>query len=171
MGEISLAVSAVILYFVFKWLLGGDNQSGGQGGASSTGRYTVRPGMVERVHALFPHIPEAAIRADLSRTGSVEVTCDNILQNNGLNMPPDMPNESQTSSPQLRGNTAGTNQPGSSQSVRSVPTDSLVRRYNLADRLDQPMPEAQSYTWETDAAKRQEQLKRRKELMVLQARK
>ena len=32
---------------------------------------------------MFPNIPPAAVQFDLQKTGSVEVTCDNILQNGG----------------------------------------------------------------------------------------
>jgi coupling of ubiquitin conjugation to ER degradation protein 1 len=33
---------------------------------------------------MFPDIPLAAIRYDLQKTGSVEVTCEHILRNNGI---------------------------------------------------------------------------------------
>src|SRR6185369_8060321 len=39
---------------------------------------------VETVCAMFPNIPPAAIQFDLQKTGSVEVTCDNILRDGGL---------------------------------------------------------------------------------------
>jgi coupling of ubiquitin conjugation to ER degradation protein 1 len=32
----------------------------------------------------FPHIPAEAIRYDLARTGSVELTCENILRDGEL---------------------------------------------------------------------------------------
>ncbi|KAJ2330905.1 hypothetical protein GGH92_009393, partial [Coemansia sp. RSA 2673] len=37
---------------------------------------------------MFPDIPEAAIRADLARTGSPAVTSDNVLRNGGTLPPP-----------------------------------------------------------------------------------
>ncbi|CAJ0874074.1 7651_t:CDS:2 [Entrophospora sp. SA101] len=42
----------------------------------------VTPEMIETVHSMFPDIPTAAIKYDLQKTGSVEVTCENILKNN-----------------------------------------------------------------------------------------
>nr|CAG8602560.1 15415_t:CDS:2 [Entrophospora candida] len=42
----------------------------------------VTPEMIETVHSMFPDIPTAAIKYDLQKTGSVEVTCENILRNN-----------------------------------------------------------------------------------------
>lgn len=38
------------------------------------------------VRAVFPDIPQAAIVADLQRTGSVEATIDNALRDGGLPM-------------------------------------------------------------------------------------
>ena len=40
--------------------------------------------MVDSVKALFPHVPEDAIRYDLQRSGSAEATCDRILNEGGL---------------------------------------------------------------------------------------
>ncbi|KAJ1968841.1 hypothetical protein IWQ62_000999 [Dispira parvispora] len=137
---------------------------------------------VERVQAMFPHIPEAAIRADLARTGSIETTCDNILRQGSLPLPPgaqvsrvsDSNPSSHTTaqSPAQRRNPGQSTSAGGSSSTASggSTSDSLIKRFNLASKLDQTVPDEQTYQWETDASSRQEQLRRRKELMILQAR-
>ncbi|KAJ2601537.1 hypothetical protein H4R99_002976, partial [Coemansia sp. RSA 1722] len=63
---------------------GGDAQ--GNRGAARTPRRThvVRQEHVQTIQAMFPDIPEAAIRADLARTGSPAITSDNILRNGGF---------------------------------------------------------------------------------------
>ncbi|KAJ1929707.1 hypothetical protein IWQ60_000926 [Tieghemiomyces parasiticus] len=183
MNEVSLVVSAVVLYFVFKWLLGGDESDGRSTANAGVGRHRVSADMVQMVRSMFPHIPEASIRADLQRTGSVEMTCDNILRNGQLPPPinapaanPAGPAAAATASRPTGRAAPGTARPGttaasSSSSSRDVAQESLVKRYNLAGKLDEPLPEQPTYTWESDAAKRQDQLRRRKERMILQARK
>ncbi|KAJ1652927.1 hypothetical protein IWQ61_006845 [Dispira simplex] len=186
MGEAGLVVSAVILYFIFRWLLGDNGgDADGQNSNATTGRYRVQPTMVERVQAMFPHIPEAAIRADLARTGSIETTCDNILRQGSLPLPPGA-QASRTSSSNTSSHTAGQSSAqrrnpnhleqsiGVASSSSTAPggstSDSLIKRFNLGTKLDQTVPDQQVYQWETDASSRQEQLRRRKELMILQAR-
>jgi peptidoglycan/LPS O-acetylase OafA/YrhL len=40
--------------------------------------------MCQVIQAMFPHIPPSSIAYDLSRTGSVEITTNNILSRNSL---------------------------------------------------------------------------------------
>ncbi|SAL95782.1 hypothetical protein [Absidia glauca] len=108
------------------------------------------------VHTLFPLLPTAAITADLQRTGSVETTVDNVNRAGGLPMPvTTMPSSYQPNS-----------------SGKHIQYCNLLQRYKLEgyhlikDTLSEPPK-----VWETDALKRQEALKKRKEYMVLQARK
>ncbi|KAJ1987828.1 hypothetical protein H4R33_002693 [Dimargaris cristalligena] len=198
MSEVSLVVSAVILYFVFKWLLGSDGSDSDSAGAGAPpGRHRVTAEMVASVHAMFPNIPEAAVYADLARTGSVEITCDNILRDGRLPLsiihyetetmavkPPGMtapshaaaptqPSQSNPSSASTSNRaTAGAASASASGFQGNHTGESLVQRFKLNGKLNSPLPNAPPvYTWESDAQKRQNQLQRRKELMILQARK
>ncbi|KAJ3070866.1 hypothetical protein HK102_006568, partial [Quaeritorhiza haematococci] len=91
---ITLVISVVILYLFFKYVLGTGQQQANpaarNNAAFTTGRgttsaaparplYRVSPDKVDTVLAMFPHFPRATIEADLARTGSVELTCENIL--------------------------------------------------------------------------------------------
>ncbi|KAG0302073.1 hypothetical protein BGZ98_007808 [Dissophora globulifera] len=120
--------------------------------------------MVETVRAMFPHIPAAAIHYDLQKTGSVEQTCDNILRDGSLPMPP-APRPVTPSVASSSSTAAGSS---SSQSVNG----NLVQRFKLQDKVEMDVvPEEPSKVWGDNAEKRQEVFKSRKEFMVLQARK
>ncbi|KAG1463494.1 hypothetical protein G6F46_002337 [Rhizopus delemar] len=119
---------------------------------------------IETVRAMFPDIPIAAIQADLQRTGSVETTVDNALRDGGLPLPP-------SASPST--NTAASNNSNnaSSSSARKTPSHvNLVQRYKI-DVDHSENTEEPPKTWESNPDKRQEMLRKRKEFMVLQARK
>ncbi|KAL0092428.1 hypothetical protein J3Q64DRAFT_1694948 [Phycomyces blakesleeanus] len=147
-----------------RWMLGGSqptNQSPGQRRPIARRQHRVTPQMVEMVLAMFPDIPQPAIIADLQRTGAVETTVDNALRNGGLPMP-----VSHSSTPPSGSSS-------SSNSARKSPVHTnLIQRYNL----DSKNTEKESLSeppkvWEASADKRQEMLRKRKEFMVLQARK
>ncbi|KAG9322965.1 hypothetical protein KVV02_007245 [Mortierella alpina] len=125
------------------------------------------PPIVETVRAMFPHIPTAAIHYDLQKTGSVEQTCDNILRDGTLPMPPaprpPTPPATSTSSTSTSGSSSATN-----QSVNG----NLVQRFQLQEAAERNVvPDEPSKVWADSAEKRQEVFKSRKEFMVLQARK
>ncbi|KAI8988261.1 hypothetical protein BDF20DRAFT_854722 [Mycotypha africana] len=127
--------------------------------------------MIETVRAMFPDISVAAIQADLQRTGSVETTVDNALRNGTLSLPPSArpsPSLSRNSTPNLNGSHAS----GSSISTgRNSPNHSnLIQRYKI-DVQNQDDAVEPPKVWEASPDKRQEILKKRKEFMVLQARK
>jgi len=122
---------------------------------------------------MFPHIHHAAIVTDLQRTGSVDITIENILRDGGLPLfvfrqPPPAAVQIISTSSSL---------PSSSSSSSGVPfaassTSSLVQRYRLQEKVTQDAPvEEPPKVWEVSAGKRQENLTQRKEFMVLQARK
>ncbi|CAG8460379.1 1322_t:CDS:2 [Funneliformis mosseae] len=126
---------------------------------------TVTPDMIETVCAMFPNIPPAAVQYDLQKTGSVEVTCDNILQNDGLPLPPSyvtapfaVPSAAQASTSSTGINISSTQQ-------------SLIERYKLQDAVKKGLiPSEPPKKWEATAEKRQEMLQLKKDAMVLQAR-
>ncbi|ORX74642.1 hypothetical protein DL89DRAFT_264460 [Linderina pennispora] len=132
---------------------------------------------------MFPDIPEAAIRLDLSRTGSPVITSDNILRNGGtLPMPPEA--RQPQARPVMIGETtvtlnSGTGQRrtagsgGTSSGVQLNAAQSpLVSRLRISKDADtEPLPPQPPKVWETDAGKRAEVLMKRKEFMLMEARK
>ncbi|CAO3571986.1 unnamed protein product [Mortierella alpina] len=120
---------------------------------------------VETVRAMFPHIPTAAIHYDLQKTGSVEQTCDNILRDGTLPMPP-APRPPTPPAP----STSSTS--GSSSATSQSVNGNLVQRFQLQEAAERNVvPDEPSKVWADSAEKRQEVFKSRKEFMVLQARK
>ncbi|KAJ1951329.1 hypothetical protein FBU59_000226 [Linderina macrospora] len=133
---------------------------------------------------MFPDIPEAAIRLDLSRTGSPVITSDNILRNGGtLPMPPEARQQPQTR-PVMIGETTMTLNSGAGQrrTAGSGATSSgvqlnaaqspLVNRLRISKDADaEPLPPQPPKVWEADATKRAEVLMKRKEFMLMEARK
>lgn len=137
---------------------------------------------------MFPDINEAAIRADLARTGSPVVTSDNILRNGGtLPMPQADRNIQNTSHPTSNTAATGTSTAtafnrdispngnvGSTSRV-SLNTDQspLVNRLRIGKDSDNsdPLPPAPPKVWELDSDRRAGVLRKRKEFMLLEARK
>ncbi|KAF9564561.1 hypothetical protein EC968_004474 [Mortierella alpina] len=171
---VSITIAIVIIFMVYRWLSASGEGSQPDRQGQNRGRMTprtqarlVNPEMVETVRSMFPHIPTAAIHYDLQKTGSVEQTCDNILRDGTLPMPPaprpPTPPAASTSSTSTSGSSSAT-----SQSVNG----NLVQRFKLEEAAERNVvPEEPSKVWADSAEKRQEVFKSRKEFMVLQARK
>ncbi|KAG9068834.1 hypothetical protein KI688_011120 [Linnemannia hyalina] len=174
---VSLTIVIVIIFMVFRWLSASGEDQGprqGQGRGRIPSRPPARlvnPEMVETVRAMFPHIPTAAIHYDLQKTGSVEQTCDNILRDGTLPMPPaprpQTPPTAATTSAVPSGSSTGSSS-GSSHATNG----NLVQRFKLQEAAEKNIvPDEPSKVWGDSAEKRQEVFKSRKEFMVLQARK
>ncbi|ORE01992.1 hypothetical protein BCV72DRAFT_309535 [Rhizopus microsporus var. microsporus] len=169
--SVSILVAVFIILVILRWMLGGNQsnqtqQRPNQRQATRRPQHRVTPQMIEMVRAMFPDIPVAAIQADLQRTGSVETTVDNALRDGSLPLPP-------SASPTITTTTTTTtnNQPSSSSTGRNSPNHAnLVQRYKIdVDHVSEAQEPPK--VWETNPDKRQEMLKKRKEYMVLQARK
>ncbi|KAJ2452613.1 hypothetical protein EV183_002836 [Coemansia sp. RSA 2336] len=159
---------------------GGNEQALGPGGRGPRRTHIVRQEHVQTIQAMFPDIPEAAIRADLARTGSPAITSDNILRNGGaLPLPPATRAEQRA---EVQANPGARTTTGNSESNRAVGSSSgvvlntayspLVSRIRVSKESDlKPLPEQPPKTWEVDSEKRAEILRQRKEFMLLEARK
>ncbi|KAJ1886672.1 hypothetical protein LPJ81_006659 [Coemansia sp. IMI 209127] len=152
--------------------------------------HTVRPEHVQTIQAMFPDIPEAAIRADLARTGSPAVTSDNILRNGGtLPLPPATRAEqgagaaaaaavvaggyahigAANNGGQIAGMAGGATASGIALNASHSP---LVKRLHISKDVDaSELPLAPPKVWETDPGKRADVLRQRKEFMLMEARK
>ncbi|KAF9428648.1 hypothetical protein BGZ94_001616 [Podila epigama] len=167
---VSITIVVVIIFMVFRWLsASGDNQPRRQ--AQNRGRMTTRPTrlvnpeMVETVRSMFPHVPTAAIHYDLQKTGSVEQTCDNILRDGSLPMPP-------APRPPTPLTTVASSSSSSVATGSNSINGNLVQRFKLQEAAEKNfVPEEPTKVWGDSAEKRQEVFKSRKEFMVLQARK
>ncbi|KAJ2490078.1 hypothetical protein IWW37_003427 [Coemansia sp. RSA 2050] len=137
---------------------------------------------------MFPDIPEAAIRADLARTGSPAVTSDNILRNGGTLPPPPATQAEQRAEAASglnatavvanrgRQSTAvsgilGTGAVSSGVSLNTTQSP-LATRLGVSKAIDSgPLPAPPPKVWETDSEKRADILRKRKEFMLMEARK
>ncbi|KAI7906816.1 uncharacterized protein BX663DRAFT_497674 [Cokeromyces recurvatus] len=180
--SISILVAVFFILIALRWLLGGNqgNSNQSQHGRRRTTtnmprrvQHRVTPQMIEMVRAMFPDIPTAAIQADLQRTGSVETTVDNALRDGGLPLPASMTNNQQgsastnTNSPTT---TTTTNTATGNNVRRKSPSHpNLVQRYKID--INNDMSKEPPKVWESSPDKRQEILRKRKEFMILQARK
>lgn len=192
-------LAIVVLWSILRFAFGGgsNNNSNGSHGAPAINAARSRQipqHMVDSVKTLFPHIPDASIRYDLQRSGSVEETCERILNEGGLPSPPagffasaEPSTASNTAAARVQAaNRAAANAAaaGSSSSL-STPSKSpnLISRFGLQSRLafdDLPStPDSLKSTssqgspssWATTPEERAKMLKDRKEQMILEARK
>ncbi|CAG8446279.1 1763_t:CDS:2 [Ambispora leptoticha] len=177
---LSILLAIFVIVLIFRWLLGATppasnvNRRGNATQEQSRVRSrTVTPEMVETVCAMFPNIPPAAIQFDLQKTGSVEVTCDNILRDGGLPLPP--PPIAPIAPTQSTTTNASTSASSSSSAINNnnIQThQSLVHRYKLHEAVAKDIvPNEPPKQWEATSEKRHQLLQKRKEAMVLQARK
>ncbi|KAH8556900.1 hypothetical protein BGW37DRAFT_474702 [Umbelopsis sp. PMI_123] len=165
---ISIIVAVFVILIAMRWLLGAPQPSGSQSQRPNRPRHRVTPEMVETVRAMFPNIPSSAIVNSLQTTGSVEITIEHALRDGTLPMPANI--TPPRSPPAVGSNNRNTS--GQSSSTSSAVTQSnLLQRYNLESKLASDHGPEPPKVWETDAQRRQEMLRKRKEHMILQARK
>ncbi|KAJ2959093.1 hypothetical protein NQZ79_g5382 [Umbelopsis isabellina] len=164
---ISIIVAVFVILVAMRWLFGAPQQSGSQRQRANRPRHAVTPEMVETVRAMFPNITVPAIRASLQTTGSVEITIEQALRDGTLPMPANVtPPRSPSSGNRNNQYTSGQ----SSSSVMGAKQNDLVSRYGLESRVDNLESPEPPKVWESDVQKRQEMLRKRKEHMILQAR-
>ncbi|GLB41060.1 hypothetical protein LshimejAT787_0902750 [Lyophyllum shimeji] len=179
MGEVvNVLVAFAVIVFIFRWATsGGDTVE--RRSATETLGFRPKPVtqvMIDTIANMFPDIPVDNVRYDLLRTGSVELTSNKILERGFLDAPPPayytlFPRDA---------NAANTNRPpanaaGPARVPEKKPTDTLISRYNLQDRVAkaEPVPEEQiggKAVWEDSPEKREASLKERKAQMILAAR-
>jgi coupling of ubiquitin conjugation to ER degradation protein 1 len=163
---------ALVGFFAIRWYLNKPSpSSGGGGGSSSTSsrnNRAVDPAQMSQISAMFPQLDRRSIAWDLHRNGgNVAGTSERILSGRGLDTPPPSyqpPLPAQAPAAQSPRGTATAGQPD------------LITRYGLQGRIDGKGKEAvkseeqKRMAWMSDKAARAEGLKRRREDMVLEAR-
>lgn len=156
-------------------------------GGSSSSR-AAREADVERVQQMFPQIPRRDIMWDLQRNGgNMVATTERILSGRGLEVPPQsfQPLPPPSSSSSTTPSTNASSSTASSTSKTSQPD--LITRYNLQSRLSSETPikddlpsasittssstsKSKSKSWSTNKSERQALLEKRRNEMILSAR-
>jgi coupling of ubiquitin conjugation to ER degradation protein 1 len=167
-----LLAVALVGFFAIRWYLNKpppSSASGGSGSSASSSRNrAVDPAQITQVSAMFPQLDRRSIAWDLHRNGgNVAGTSERILSGRGLDNPPP------SYQPPLPAQAA----PSAAQSPRAgAGQTDLITRYGLQGRIGDKGKEAvqseeqKRMAWTSDKAARAEGLKRRREEMVLEAR-
>ncbi|TVY49465.1 Coupling of ubiquitin conjugation to ER degradation protein [Lachnellula occidentalis] len=162
-----------IRYFFFS----SNSPSTGNRGATSANNVRAREADVERIQQMFPQVSRRNIMWDLQRNGgNVAATTERILSGRGLETPP------QSFQPPLPTTTSSTSSTTISKPARPLQPD-LITRYNLASKINIPAaaeaaeaeteekkPQMQNSSWSANKGERQALLQRRREEMILAAR-
>ncbi|EAS29235.1 AMFR protein [Coccidioides immitis RS] len=176
----SLLTLAVVSFFVIRWFFSRPGDGNGDSSDSSRGtRPRVDPAQVEQIAQMFPQLSRREIMWDLQRNGgSVAATTERVLAGLGLETPPPyfQPNIVASPSP---ASTAASTSPAPSK----PPVDDLISRYNLSSRLQEEVSGSTTgvdtgsdtimrseSTWSQNKMERQRLLQKRRDDMILAAR-
>lgn len=124
-------------------------------------RREVTDSMIEVVQAIAPQLTVGQIRYDLERSGSVEATIERFMETGTLPFPPG-------ESPTVVNDTDSHSAP-----VKAANT-SLIDKYNLSNKISEDHgeeEEVKSGTWGESKKEREDILSKRREEMILKARK
>ncbi|OMJ25595.1 Coupling of ubiquitin conjugation to ER degradation protein 1 [Smittium culicis] len=172
MNNVIVLLAVIAVVFFFFWMILGNN---GPDGVSAG--YPVREDHVRELLLVFPGIEEEAVRYDLRKTGSIQQTTENILRLGGtLPMPPQERVPQHAAGP----STSNGGIQGQQSNNRSHPSTSTSSSNNkssvdLIQRLsidpDAEIVEKPENKWHADPQMRAINFNKKKEYMVLQARK
>ncbi|KAG8926316.1 hypothetical protein FRC00_003040 [Tulasnella sp. 408] len=173
---VGYAFAIGVVYVAYKWLSGPKAQRPPPGPSLGFTPKRVTQDMVTQVQTMFPDQPYDNIHYDLLKSGSVELTCNKILEHGFLPPPPQVyftlyPTQAPPT-PAAPQPTSLPSSPASSSNATSKP--SLIDRYGLKERVEadsSPVPTPPPTGWETTTEKREASLRERKAAMVLAARK
>lgn len=163
---------ALVGFFAIRWLLNKPTSPGAPSSTtpSSSSRNTrqVDLAKVDQISSMFPQLDRRTIAWDLHRNGgNVAATTERVLSGRGLDAPPP------TYQPHLPSPAA--QRSAGSGSAKTARPD-LITRYGLQDKVGGkgkeavPSEEQKRAGWSSDKAARAEGLRRRREEMILEAR-
>lgn len=167
----------VVGFLAIRWYMSKPPTTSGHP-ASSSFRNRVDPAKVDAVSAVFPQLDRRSIAWDLQRNGgNVEATTARVLDGRGLDNPPPTFRPELPTMPATA--TAATG--GRSGNGGKAQTQDLITRYGLQGKVGngkgkEPMPSEEELAkqkknaWSADKVQRAEALKRRREEMILAAR-
>lgn len=165
-----LLAVALVGFLAIRWLLKPSPSSAGQ--ARSQGGRTIDVSKINQVSAMFPQLDRRAIAWDLSRNGqNVSATTERVLAGRTLDTPPP------SFQPNIPASAAAASS-GSSRrdGAKAGNNQDLITRYGLQERVNgkgkerEPSEEMKRNAWSSDKVSRAEGFKRRREEMVLAAR-
>jgi coupling of ubiquitin conjugation to ER degradation protein 1 len=177
-----LIAVAIVGFLALRWFLNkpssttpGSASTSNSSRSSTTTNRAIDLQKVDQVSAMFPQLDRRTIAWDLSRNGgNVAATTERVLSSRGLDTPPpsfrpELPPPALTAAQQRNARGQGIDKP-------SQPD--LITRYNLQARVGGKGKEAvpseeqrrSGNAWSSDKAARAEGLRRRREEMVLEAR-
>ncbi|PGH17844.1 hypothetical protein AJ80_04667 [Polytolypa hystricis UAMH7299] len=185
----SLLTLAVVSFFVIRWIFSSSRSGSGSdaGGAGSNtqrraGRRVVDPAQVEQIAQMFPQLNRRDVMWDLQRNGgSVAATTERVLAGVGLETPPPsfQPQIPVPSTPATPANS------GAQTPAAKPKADDLISRYNLASKINSEDAAAgaetqtagnsstiihQESAWSQTRSERQRLLQKRRDDMILAAR-
>ena len=172
-----IIVVAVVGFLAIRWYM--SKPAGSAQDPRPARSRQVDPAKVEQVAAMFPQLDRRTIAWDLQRNGqNVQATIERVLMGQGLENPPPSfqpPNLAPPTqqAPAVGVSASGSKPPGAAQ-------QDLITRYNLQSRVggkgkeavpseEQQKQQAKS-AWSSDKSARAEGLRKRREEMVLAAR-
>ncbi|KAL1296943.1 hypothetical protein AAFC00_004549 [Neodothiora populina] len=163
---------AIVGYLVFRWFTASNSPST-PSSSRNGGRSRVSLAHVEQVAQMFPQLDRRTIMWDLQRNGgSVAATTERVLTGRPLDTPPP------SFRPQIPEPATNTSSTGTTRQAKPANPD-LITRYNLANKVTQQADAGEATTsgssskppgWSANKNERAEALKRRREEMVLSAR-
>ncbi|KAK5111644.1 hypothetical protein LTR62_004749 [Meristemomyces frigidus] len=178
---------ALVGFFAFRWYMSKPSGDSSGSNPGSTSAAASRRGQavdlvkVEQLASMFPQLDRRTIAWDLHRNGaSVPATTERVLAGRGLETPPvsyqpALPSP-ETQAPAV-GVSAGSSGSGTKRTGLKAGQEDLITRYNLQGRVGGKGKEAvtkeeeqRKMEWSSDKVARAEGLKRRREEMVLAAR-
>ncbi|EEA21030.1 hypothetical protein TMatcc_001035 [Talaromyces marneffei ATCC 18224] len=162
----SLLTLAVVSFLVIRWFLNRDGSNGGVNAAGRSRGRLIDPAQVEQISQMFPQLNRRDIMWDLQRNGgSVAATTERILTGRGLDTPPPsyQPQIPQPASPTTTATPTPVAKPGSQD---------LISRYNLSQRIaeEQEISSKPQSAWSQNKSERQRLLQKRRDDMILAAR-
>lgn len=169
-----LLAVAVVGFLAFRWFMSKPGGGDSPGTPSSSTRNALDITKINQVSAVFPQLDRRSIAWDLQRNGgNVTATTERVLGGRGLERPPPSfrPNIPDAPSTQRTAAATGANKAGNGAG------QDLIQRYGLQGRVGGKGKEAvgvgeeqKKGGWSSDKNARAEALKRRREEMVLAAR-
>ncbi|KAF2484903.1 hypothetical protein BDY17DRAFT_292571 [Neohortaea acidophila] len=177
-----LIAVALVGFLAIRWFLNKPSTTTTSSSSSSTSRgRSIDVSKVEQVSAMFPQLDRRTIAWDLHRNGgNVAATTERVLAGRGLESPPpsfqpNLPLPAGSSSTTGAG-AAGGNGGGAVKRHNAFGQPDLITRYNLQSRISGkgkeavPSEEQQRNAWSADKSARAEGLRKRREEMILAAR-
>ncbi|TKA79068.1 hypothetical protein B0A55_02511 [Friedmanniomyces simplex] len=170
---------AFVGFFAIRWFLNKPSSPGSAPGSSSSSQRGQQPDLtkINQLATMFPQLDRRTIAWDLHRNGgSVPATTERVLSERGLDAPP-VTWQPNIPAPGQQAPSASVGSGGARKEGSGRKEDDLITRYNLQGRVGgkgkEVVPseeEQRKSAWSSDKAARAEGLRKRREEMVLAAR-